>query len=47
MTRIIMRRLYRPFVLAVMATCGTSLLCGCDAINPRLISTLGGNTTET
>ncbi|NLX12048.1 MAG: hypothetical protein GXY44_00130, partial [Phycisphaerales bacterium] len=42
-----MRRLYRPFVLAVMATCGTSLLCGCDAINPRLISTLGGNTTET
>jgi len=47
MNRYLMPRSNRPAALGVVLTCGLGLLCGCDAINPRLIGTLGGNTTET
>ncbi len=47
MNRYLKRRFHRSATLGGLLACGLGLLGGCDAINPELITSLGGNTTET
>ncbi len=46
MTRYLKRKSHRSAALGGLLACVLGF-GGCDAINPRLIGTLGGNTTET